>query len=481
MRKLIILLLLICNLFITSSTSLVSADSSAGTSTIIEYSDVLTDLQNDSTFKEEEYIQDITNPTITILNLAESVDKELFVYTYQPSASTDIYAMSINISCGRLISYTNKELELVSTNGVFFKYKIKDFIIPNESIRVYYIASIFRNFNSNYDKNEIEENPIDEISIKVAKTYTFQDFDNQTLVNVSDIEVIEVTNKYAGFVRYENGFDLNISPRLDSHFVAFSTDKPIDKLISAKVSFVNHRIKETCFNGDITELDVVKDEVYLYYKDKVNFKGNGFFATEYSWDRIQDIDTFVNNIKDLPAYTILNNHILDLNVYYEIKGDKLDLLKQNKWVLRYLETEYQHIPGNSTIMGNLGGAPVYNSYDLYNRISGITILQLEFETDGKTYNLGVIDNKNTEDSSPVNRIDKPGPDSDWFGLVLFILLVIGIILLFIYFPPIFNLFVNLLTYLLKAIIFLLKWIGKGLYYAIIHPIVLLFKKIFNKD
>ena len=52
-----------------------------------------------------------------------------------------------------------------------------------------------------------------------------------------DIETITITDKFVGFVRYKDGFKLYVGA-CDSHFVAFNTDKPIDKLLERLFVFV---------------------------------------------------------------------------------------------------------------------------------------------------------------------------------------------------------------------------------------------------
>lgn len=65
----------------------------------ISYSGVLDDLKKDSSFKPSNYPQNAEDYSIQVIQLAESVDKELFVYAYQPSGkSKNLKASSINIS-----------------------------------------------------------------------------------------------------------------------------------------------------------------------------------------------------------------------------------------------------------------------------------------------------------------------------------------------------------------------------------------------
>ena len=72
--------LAICTVFFTAvQTPLIARAES------IEYSDVLTDLRKDSSFQTSNYPQKATDYSLQIIQLAESVNRELFVYVYQPS------------------------------------------------------------------------------------------------------------------------------------------------------------------------------------------------------------------------------------------------------------------------------------------------------------------------------------------------------------------------------------------------------------
>ncbi|UKI52459.1 MAG: hypothetical protein L6V79_02950 [Clostridium sp.] len=51
----------------------------------ITYSEVLDDLKKDTSFKPENYPTKADDYSLQIIQLAESTDKELFVYVYQPS------------------------------------------------------------------------------------------------------------------------------------------------------------------------------------------------------------------------------------------------------------------------------------------------------------------------------------------------------------------------------------------------------------
>ena len=109
-------------------------------------------------------------------------------------------------------------------------------------------------------------------------------------------------------------------------------------------------------------------------------------------------------------------------------------------------------------------------------VSDVIILRLKFETDGKIYNLGVIDNKQTGDGIPDN--ERKDPDIlwwviyylVWFGFIIIaVVIVIAAVMLLISFSP----------SILAAIVKLLAKIGTGIVKVITLPfraIAALFKK-----
>lgn len=92
----------------------------------VTYSEVLDDLKKDTLFKTENYPTKAGDYSLQIIQLAESVNKELF----EPSGKAkDFKASSINISTtiNDDISYLNYKLELLNSSGVFYKYKVDFF------------------------------------------------------------------------------------------------------------------------------------------------------------------------------------------------------------------------------------------------------------------------------------------------------------------------------------------------------------------
>ena len=106
-------------------------------------SGVLEDLSKDASFNEANYPSNAKDYSLSVMQLAESTDKELFVYVYQPSGDK-VRASSVNISTtiNDEISYHNYKLELLNFEGTLFKYKVISFEVKTDPVRYYAISSI---------------------------------------------------------------------------------------------------------------------------------------------------------------------------------------------------------------------------------------------------------------------------------------------------------------------------------------------------
>ena len=95
------------------------------------------DLKKDTSFNPDNYPTKAGDYSLQVIQLAESVNKELFIYVYQPSGKTKNFkASSVNISTtiNDSISYLNYKLELLNSNGVFYKYKVSGLTVKDESV-----------------------------------------------------------------------------------------------------------------------------------------------------------------------------------------------------------------------------------------------------------------------------------------------------------------------------------------------------------
>ena len=412
----------------------------------ITYSGVMEDLKKDTSFKPENYPTKTDDYSLKIIQLAESVDKELFVYVYQPSGKAKNFKVSsINISTtiNDSISYLNYRLELLNSSGVFYKYKVKGLTVKDESVRYYAISSIYRPFDESIDKQASGGNTVTEVNYAVNKQYAFGSINGKPYVNCVDIETIVVTDKFVGFVRYPDGFKLYVGA-CDSHFVAFNTNKPMDKLLEADVYYTTQEYSSSwaAFVGENETFGKKADKyAYLKYTDKVEHTGGGLFAGTYKWDRIQTVDDF---IKNEDREQIFSGAIIDVKISSKLTDAALNELKGKKWVLRFTETDYTLWSGQGT-------------YGTFSTIVGdVTILRLKFETDGITYNLGVIDNKQSGSKDPSNETDIDISLNKRGKMILYLLMLILLIILL---API-------LPYVLQAIVWIILLPFKGISAAV---------------
>ena len=99
-KKILICLLLticcLCGALIGATNNILYAVSNA-----TKYTNVLYDLQTDENFDASQYEVDNTDYSLHVIQIAESNEKELFVYVYQPyTLDSNLKATSINISKG---------------------------------------------------------------------------------------------------------------------------------------------------------------------------------------------------------------------------------------------------------------------------------------------------------------------------------------------------------------------------------------------
>ena len=415
--------------------------------------DVLEDLSKDKSFNSDNYPLKTDDYSLQIIQLAESVNKELFVYVYQPSGDK-VKASSINISTtiNDEISYYNYKLEFLNFDGTLFKYKVAGLEVKADPVRYYAISSVYRPYNADIDDNKSGNNTINEVNYAVNRQYCFGEINGKPYVNCVDIETIVVTDKFVGFVRYPDGFNIfHPIGACDSHFVAFNTDRKMDKLFEADVYYTTQKValdyfkEENPFKTDFGE-SKTDNYAYLKYTDKVEHTGGGLFAGTYKWDRIQTVDDFIY-AED--RETIYSGAIINSKVSSKLTDEALSELKGKKWVLRFTETDYTKSPKSG-----MGATTYYHSESTI--VGNVTILRLKFETDGITYNLGVIDNKQSGSKDPSNETDIDISLNKRGKMILYLLMLILLIILL---API-------LPYVLQAIVWIISLPFKGISAAV---------------
>lgn len=421
-----------------------------------EYSNALDDLQKDEEFDRNLYPDNLNDYSIQLITVSESESGELFVYVYQPSGQhKNLRASSINLSTDREafsvrpssddspeteITFKNYPLKYINSDGVFFKYVVDGLTVSFAPQRYYGITQIMRPFDESIDEQADDGNIVTEVEYAVAKQYCIGTKDGESHVEVIDIETIEITDKFVGYVRYSDGFKLYVGA-CDSHFVAFNTDRDIDKLMEADVYYASQSYSwvSGAGIGENEEFGEKQDNIaYLTSEQHVDHTGDGWFAGTYSWDRIETVEQFLEENEGWQ--NVYSGAVIDVNVGNEITEEGKAALEGKQWVLRFAETSY-------SLSGGYGSASSFSTL-----VGDVMILRLKFETDGVTYNLGVIDNKQTGSDKPINDEQVNVELSDTGKLILGILALI--LLLIILWP--------ILPYIIKAVVWVISLPFKGI-------------------
>lgn len=369
------------------------------------FSNVLNDLYADSNFNTALYPEKLGDYSLNVIQIAESTDNELLIYVYQPSAQAkDLRASSINISRyadnATETSFKNYRLEFCNSYGTLYKYKVTGFELLNTAQRVYNVLNILRPFDKLIDKTPTGGNTASEVPNAVGQCWTATTENGNVTYSMKYSEVVGIKNKHVGYINYDDGANIGwtiTAGTTSAHFVAFSTDKPMDKLKSASITFNERDVQyKYCCNpihlahGFKTTFDYKYSEptvhepnpLTLRYTEKASNASGG-----YVWNRIQKTTDFLKDKNDN-----------DITLTNQAEGE----LAKTQWVLNFYETPV--LVRSNDVWVNLivpiaslftGDADVKKT-----EVSDVMILELEFEYQGKTYKLGAVDNKQTGSLTP---------------------------------------------------------------------------------
>ena len=438
-----------------------SSSSESSSAPQIEYSNVLDDLKKDSSFDETKYPVVADNYTLSVITVAESENLQLFVYVYQPSyGHKTLVASSINISTdiNNKLQFTNYKLSLLSQEGVFQKYVVDGLIVNSDDVRYYEISSILRIWDSTIDKGleSTNDNTIDEVSFAVGKQYKFENVSGRINISAKDIELINITEKYVGFMRYPaNIFQFGVRyTAFDVHFVAFSTDKVIEDLLEADVYYKTQSYSYTFLTQEKHEYgEILPDKALLTKENGIEVSGDGWFSTEYKWNTIEKGDAFVDS--EHAEYSYVHG-IFESSVTTKMTSEDLvNYIGKQDWVLRFAVTEYDY--------GQISSGLLVQEYCNSTIVSEVTILRLEFVTDGVPYNLGVVDNKQTGSKSPDNEteISIELVEEWWQKLMVIVGLVLFLVFYMTFLAPFVNPIISMIIKgALKGILLVIKLVFK---------------------
>ncbi len=427
---------------------------------VSEYSDVMSDLEADESFRSEKYPAAANDYSLEIIRLAESSDGELFVYVYQP-AGLDL-ARSINL-CRSVLpnmsdGYAVKYLRLVDSDGVFFKYIVAGVTVKDDILRYYNISSISRPYVE-ADEDYADRSPSERKSFSVAQLWTFCTFDGSVQCKVEYQEVITVTDKYVGYVEYDEGFKLfdTTYDKCHSFFIAFNTDIPMEKVINARVHYGIQNYEYNYYPGSVTRDygEKTYHDVYLKNTDTAQYVTTGWNGTTYEWNRISTISEFVESVEFENVY---KEGVFQNETTSKIDEEGINKLEGCEYVLRFLETEYSILSNSQIVL-------IEKSI-----VSEVSILELTYMVAGETYTRGVVDNFEDSDDEPINDFEtNVGLNDDLFGDVEGWRIVIGLLLLLVLlwglsvlFPAtkfIFNAIVNIFSLVLNLLLVPFRLIG----------------------
>ena len=461
-KKLFLILPLIFLTIFSSCFGLVSS-LTARAVTVTGYTGVLSDLRIDDNFKEEDYPVNADDKSLELIQIAESTGGELFIYIYQPSAKEkqfELTTISISQTLYNNAKWELYELKLLDSDGVFSKYKVKGLELKSDVVRYYDITEIHRKFDEELDTQPDNGNTITEIAHNVSKQWTVITLEGKVYYNCIETETILITDKYVGFVEYKDGFSLKsllYNSAVQSHFVAFSTDHDIERLIEADVSYISQSRSYYEDNLDVYSSMGTKTShsITLDYTQKAEFETTHWFSTvKYSWDRIQSSSDFLSSTADVSVYSAT-----PINTYSKVAltDEAKNKISSMQWVLRFAETSYSEVERvvADPFVGSI--RDYYNQID-ETAISDVTILRLKFETDGIVYNLGVVDNKANGNGISDSYTDWVVNVSDEFknimtvvGYILIVIIAVALLSLLAVFTPVFKLVGKGLLFILKVV------------------------------
>lgn len=407
-----------------------SADNNSG------YSNAIDDLQKDKNFNVWDYPAVPNDYKLEVIQIAESKAGELFIYVYQPSgAVADLRSTCVNMALSEDVNGTDfYNLKYVNSSGVFYKYIVEGVKVSSASERFYNITSILREWNEDYDAPSGNDNVINEVPFEVGQLWKATTANGKVTYECFKKDFVEVTSKWCSYLLYPNGYYLTFQSNVASFFVAFDYDLKIDgvsckieNLYEAELTYTTREFQQVIKNGTPQPVhygpvsEPVKKSLYC---DNYNtFYSRGWlFGKTVTWKAIQSKDEFMKEEKN------------SLSDYAKTQ------LADKKWILRFYDTTYTQTHS----------ADDWNDYvaRYFTEVNNVSILRLKFETNGKVYNLGVVDNKQSGSIFPANN----DGGLEWWEILLIVIAVVVVLSLAL---KILSLFVPFFGVLLQGLLFII--------------------------
>ncbi len=347
--------------------------------------DVLEDLKKDEKFDVKDYPARMGDYSISVIQIAESTAGELFLYTYQPSQRTKyLEATQINMSLNQTADGTRLyELKLINVNGVFCKYAVKGVTVSDEAVRFYNITSIYRLYDKHIDSPTDNDNEFNSVYNAVEKIFKVETVGGTVKYTCKATEVVEIKNPFVDFISYgtSSGWDIifDVVNWTDIHYIAFSADKKIETLKEADVTYTTQTYHYTGKNNEGYTYGEKSDPQYTSLTGKEEIGVDGY--PTYTWKSIYRSEEFVKTTN--------------------LTGEAKTNVEKSEFVLVFLKTSFKEQEKWSMMQGH------YKEAD-GTKVSNVSILRLNFETDGVAYNLGVLMNQQEGDDIAGNKPDNIG-------------------------------------------------------------------------
>lgn len=366
------------------------------------YTGVLEDLQKDKTFDVSNYpskdkLSD-EDKVMDVIQIAESNAGELFLYVYQPQASK-YTATEVRISqtVGDNLDVKDRKLTLLSREGTLEKYKVEELQVKADAVRYYLVVQLARPWDKLLDNGNTAKNVV----YGIDRLFTAETIDAEVSYTVKQAKSLLIDNKYVGNIRYYTGGTWGQVNYSSVHYVAFSSNIRIDDIYEVDITY------------DMQDYKLVDNYAYNNWSDE--YRNNGFFTdrqppkTNEKTLKSQQYESFKNPWDFLLNKTHTWNTIERSEIFVSKENLSPDVEKKlldTQWVLRFATTNITRT--------NMGiGVSNYN----FSEVTNVSILRLNFLSNGRVYNLSVIDNKQTGGS--ITKPDNPGDNSDpLFGLEL---------------------------------------------------------------
>lgn len=432
-----------------------------------ESPEVLQDLRKDKDFNDADYPYVAGDYSLQVIQIAESSNKELFVYAYQPCHDTyDLVGTKISISYGYSVDgagLTPKlyNLKLLSTSGTLDKYYVDGFTVPNDGDRYYNIVEIFRMVNTELDGEQDPSFPKTDKAYDVGQQWYVCDLNSSKHYEVNTFKTLPVETVFDSNFTFSDGLTwsdlIKTDKPTDCWFYCFNVDSyVISRIFDADLNYSIRKVRDSYGyaggNHNLTYSDEIANQVItLKDSDVMTYVPSGLGAPSLKWNRILSSENFVK---------VVENQGLSI-----VQKDKEKILS-SQWVFTYLETERTENKYGSTLTGGVSHLDTY--FDVYD----VGLLRLHFQdVSGNYYDLGAVNDLTDPDNIASGKTEtdlRKAFEEFWEKFVRIILIILGVILLV--------LALNFVTPAKE----LFKFIFKAVALVITAPFKLL-KSIFKKD